>query len=206
MDRKCINIVNISGIVSEFVKFSHISESGENMVRGYIMAKRLSGRVDKVPFICSEEIGIEKYVGKNVEIRGRYASHDWRDKKGKRHLMINVMVTNIRYSNMVMDKNSFSFEGFVVSTPKRFDTLKGIACELKIAINGERYSEYVPAISWNKVAESALRLKVGDKVYVKSRLQSREFGSNRIAYEAAISTLIKREDNDEKSNFKIHAS
>ena len=49
-------------------------------------------------------------------------------------------------------------------------------CDMIIACNTtEDRTEYIPVIMWNRCAESAKNLKVGDMVNIIGRLQSREY-------------------------------
>ena len=81
-------------------------------------------------------------------------------------------------------------------------------CEICVAINGYRRSEYISCISWRDLAVKASEWKVGTKVRLKGRMQSRDYwkkqsdGSyvRKTAYE--VSVIAVEEIKDEKGNFE----
>lgn len=81
-------------------------------------------------------------------------------------------------------------------------------CEVCVAINGYKRSEYISCICWRDLAVKASEWKVGTKVRLKGRMQSRDYwkkqpdGSyvRKTAYEVSIMEM--EEIKDEKGNFE----
>ena len=74
-------------------------------------------------------------------------------------------------------ENYIYLEGFLCKPPiKRTSPLGRDICDLMIAVNRMyNKSDYIPCIAWGRNANYADNLKVGTKVYLEGRIQSREY-------------------------------
>lgn len=147
-----------------------------------IETKRRSSATDKVKCeISREDISFERlYQLKSCQIKAigkLYTEHTGGDNK---HLRIFAHLTQIEEDKNVLPNNFNTnivyLECYVVRQPVFRITPRGLAItDLFVACNHDGRSEYVPVICWNKCAESARYLTVGDKISIFGRLQSREY-------------------------------
>ena len=97
-------------------------------------------------------------------------------------------------------------DGYVCKEPiYRKTPLGREITDLLVAINRPyNKSDYIPSIVWGRNAKFAKSLKVGDRIQMWGRVQSREYEKkhedgtveNRVAYEVSIGSLEVVEEND----------
>ncbi len=149
--------------------------------RSRLISVRLSGEVDYIPIIISDEFvpDIEKQSFQNqfVEIGGVFQSDDEYDKYGKRHLRLFLYAKFIGICEEVLQNNIY-LEGHIYKPPIfRKTPLGRIITDLIVAVNvpNLRKSFYIPCIAWGRIAVNTSTLWVGDHIAIYGRIQSREY-------------------------------
>ena len=180
------NKVFISGRIGEELKYSH-SVLWEEFYETKVVVKRLSGVEDNIPLIVSSFL-IGKYSehyleGKWVEVAGTFRLHNYIGKDGRTHLSIFVFASAINIYDNECDleeanSNLIFLEGYICKpttfriTPK---TTREISDFLMAVNRTYMKSDYIPCISWGRVAKAVAKLQVGDKIRIYGRIQSRTY-------------------------------
>lgn len=195
------NLVTVGGeIVSEFL-FSH-EVFGEKFYVMYVDIIRKSGEVDRLPVTVSERLVDveESLVGFGVTVYGQYRSFNKNDGK-KSYLILSVFAEEIEFLEDVdnCDNNMISLQGTICKEPIYRTTPKGREiADLLLAVNRDYgKSDYIPCICWGRNAKFAGSLKVGTKLSLVGRVQSRKYSKwiaddeveERTAYEVSVKTL-----------------
>lgn len=150
--------------------------------------KRKSGAEDIIPIIA-DHTGL--MPGQNVIIKGIYESFN-QTEDGKRKLILKVFAKSIslntdeeKYKNQIEIYGTICKQPIIRVTPL---TGKSIA-DIMLAVNRNgRNSDYLPCIVWGQMTKIVETLKVGDKITLKGRIQSREYQKDeqtKIAYEVS---------------------
>lgn len=192
------NKVYLCGKVKTELRFSH-EVMGEGFYEFDLEVPRLSGQMDDIPVTISERI-IEKGqldVGKTVGIFGQMRSYN-KQVGEKSKLILRVFAREIGIGDED-NPNYIELEGFVCKQPIYRTTPFGREiCDLLIAVNrAYNKSDYIPAIAWGRNARYAADFKVGERILLCGRIQSRIYqktlddGSieERVAYEVSISKI-----------------
>ena len=197
------NQVVITGkIVMDFT-FSH-KICGECFYKTELQVKRLSDSVDTIPVLISEQIAdiTKSRVGEFAEIYGEFHSHNLREENHTR-LELYVFAREVKFVEVNDSKTDYTnrilLEGTICKpTVYRKTPLKKEITDLLLAVNRSfGKSDYIPCICWGSTARYAADLKVGTRVMVWGRIQSREYKKRieenetqkRIGYEVSINTL-----------------
>ena len=197
------NQVVITGkIVMDFT-FSH-KICGECFYKTELQVKRLSDSVDTIPVLISELIAdiTKRRVGDVAEIYGEFHSHNLREENHTR-LELYVFAREVKFVEVNDSKTDYTnrilLEGTICKpTVYRKTPLKKEITDLLLAVNRSfGKSDYIPCICWGSTARYAADLKVGTRVMVWGRIQSREYKKRieenetqkRIVYEVSINTL-----------------
>ncbi|MED1125229.1 single-stranded DNA-binding protein [Bacillus atrophaeus] len=166
---------------------------------------RLSENHDSLPLIVSEKLlyNNEVAVGDYITATGQVRTRNQRGSSRKKLLVFGYATEIVKITeedlHKIVDKNEVEFEGFVVKKPVFRETKTGRKItELLIASNRQHNkSDYLPSIAWGVDAVFARNFKVGEKVIVTGRFQSRQYitrDSNDnpvtgVAYEISISKV-----------------
>lgn len=178
------NKVVLIGEVVKEPEFSH-RIYGEGFYIILLGTLRRSGYEDRIRLVVSEYLlrGRSPRTGDVLEINGQIRTYN-REIIGKNKLEIVVLAKTMEYIKMVSVKkgeisyeNSVLLEGYICKSPlRRTSPLGREICDLMVAINRPyNKSDYVPTIAWGRNAMFCEMLKIGDKVAVEGRLQSREY-------------------------------
>lgn len=189
-------------IVMDFT-FSH-KICGECFYKTELQVKRLSDSVDTIPVLISEQIAdiTKSRVGEFAEIYGEFHSHNLREENHTR-LELYVFAREVKFVEVNDSKTDYTnrilLEGTICKpTVYRKTPLKKEITDLLLAVNRSfGKSDYIPCICWGSTARYAADLKVGTRVMVWGRIQSREYKKRieenetqkRIVYEVSINTL-----------------
>lgn len=187
------NKVTIAGrIVSEF---SFIKElRGKKLYRVYVEVPRLSGQMDTLPVMVTDDI-IDPDIGyPEITVTGQYHSYNLKGSDGKRHLVLTVYAKKIRIGTPCDERNDIFLDGYICKEPIYRETPLGREItDLMLAVNGSnKQSDYIPCISWGRTARVASGLTVGTRVCIRGRVQSREYmkeSNQRVAYEVSARQL-----------------
>jgi len=210
------NKVTLFGKVVSEPKFSH-EVYGEKFYEFSMEVNRLSDSVDIIPVVFSERLMpiTDIKLNINVQIIGQYRSYNNQtDGRSKLVLMVFAREVEITDEMTLNNANEIYLEGFVCKKPNYRKTPFGREIsDLLIAVNrAYNKSDYIPCIAWGRNAKYCESFKVGDRVRVYGRVQSREYEKKfengdvekRVAYEISVSKLelVKDELEDNNENNK----
>ena len=196
------NRVSVIGEIVSGFTFSH-EVFGEGFYMVDVAVNRLSEQADIIPLMISERlIDVHKdYSGSTVECIGQFRSYN-RHEGVKNRLMLSIFVREIHFIEEFTDytkTNQIFLDGYICKPPiYRKTPLGREIADILLAVNRPYgKSDYIPCICWGSTARYAADLKVGTRVMVWGRIQSREYKKRieenetqkRIAYEVSINTL-----------------
>lgn len=171
------NKVYLKGEIVSEAKYSH-EVYGEGFYEMYVMVKRLSGQADVIPVTISERL-IEKSnltIGSELCALGQFRSYN-KQVEGKSKLMLTVFVRELIEEDYCKNPNNIVLAGFICKPPiYRMTPFNREIADMLIAVNrAYNKSDYIPCIAWGRNARFVKNLKVGDKVAISGRIQSREY-------------------------------
>ena len=195
------NSVELVGTIVGEPKYNH-EVLGEKFYKGYIGVCRKSNYVDNIPFIVSSrlvDVGTLK-IGMCIRVYGEYHSYNRKVLEcEKSKLDLFVFCSEIDEVKNTHEINDILLNGYICKEPIYRETPLGRqVCDLLIAINGTYgKSQYIPCICWGRNALYSSSLKVGTKIKLKGRIQSREYNKKldeemnekRIAYEVSVCSI-----------------
>lgn len=195
------NKVFLKGEVNSSPIFSHES-FGEGFYELTLKVDRLSNNYDNIPVIVSEKllVGDNFKLGNTVAIQGQFRSYN-KLVDGKSKLILNVFVRSIIEIDDSMNPNVVELSGFICKEPIfRMTPFGREICDMLIAVNrAYNKSDYLPCIVWGRNARFARSARVGQKVEIVGRIQSREY-QKRISDEETL-TKVAYEISVNKINF-----
>lgn len=189
------NHILLRGHTTQDPVFSHESH-GKRFFRQPIAVPRLSGAVDTLNLLLTEEQACALPAGENVEVTGAVRSFNNRSGVGSK-LVITVFVQTLS-PTAEPPENQLTLSGVLCKPPIfRRTPLGREICDLMLAVP-RRYgrSDYLPCITWGATAARAAGLAVGDRVALEGRLQSRTYTKlendqqvSKVAFEVSVSSL-----------------
>lgn len=201
------NVVNLIGELDSNLEFSH-EIFGEKFYNTKIKINRLSDSYDTLPITISERLLEDADFTNNklVSVTGQLRSYN-KNIDNKNRLVLTVFVRDLKVSDEDnKDPNSIFLDGYICKAPVYRKTPLGREItDLLVAINRPyNKSDYIPSIVWGRNAKFAKSLKVGDRIQMWGRVQSREYekktedGSvlKKVAYEVSISRIKKTSENN----------
>lgn len=188
----------------------------EKFYSGVVQVMRASGKYDDIHITVSERLLMEQNYksGDTVKLVGEYRSYNEKE-DDKYHLRLTVFVKEISLYNSKYKRhaNGIYLNGFIVKEPVyRTTPLGREITDLLIAVNrGYHKSAYIPAIAWGRNAAFAKLLKVGDKVEVYGRIQSRKYVKRmpngemvtKTAYEVSVNEFNKTKEVSKSAGFVL---
>ena len=203
------NQVTVTGrVVSTFTYNHEIYGEGFYMVE--LCVERLSASSDTIPVMISERLidVSQDYRGKLLKVQGQFRSYNRHDER-KNRLVLSVFAREAELVEQMEESsraNAIYLDGYICKEPvyRRTPLGREIA-DLLLAVNRPYgKSDYIPCISWGRNARFAGNFKVGDRVAVWGRIQSREYmkkldeehTEKRVAYEVSVSKLELMAGND----------
>lgn len=200
------NQVTIIGeVVSNFTYNHEIYGEGFYMLD--LKVERLSNSFDIIPVMISERLMdvTKDYRGQFMEVQGQFRSYNRHDER-KNKLVLSVFAREVRFIDALDAElyesnktNSIYLDGYICKEPiYRKTPLGREIADLLLAVNRPYgKSDYIPCISWGRNARFAGNFKVGERLLVWGRIQSREYMKRldeenvekRIAYEVSVSKL-----------------
>lgn len=192
-------------IVSE-ATFSH-EVYGEGFYELFVKVMRLSGQADILPVTISERLiqGNDLKIGSVICALGQFRSYN-KLENGRSRLMLTVFVRELVEEAAGRNPNSIVLSGYICKQPVyRTTPFNREIADLLLAVNrAYNKSDYIPCIAWGRNARFVQNLKVGDRIALSGRIQSREY-QKRIsetdavtmtAYEVSISKLAAFDDGE----------
>lgn len=197
------NQVYLSGQIASEPEFSH-EIMGEKFYDMTVSVARLSGQNDVIPIAISDRLmeGGLFEIGNLIGLIGQFRSYN-KIVDGKSKLVLRVFVREL----CECDDNApnvIEIEGYVCKQPVyRTTPFKREIADLLIAVNrAYNKSDYIPAIAWGRNARYASMFRVGEKIHLVGRIQSRIYqkalddGSveERVAYEVSITKFEQEKE------------
>ena len=197
------NQVYLSGQIASKPEFSH-EIMGEKFYDMTVSVARLSGQNDVIPITISDRLmeGGSFEIGNLIGLIGQFRSYN-KIVDGKSKLVLRVFVREL----CECDDNApnvIEIEGYVCKQPVyRTTPFKREIADLLIAVNrAYNKSDYIPAIAWGRNARYASTFRVGEKIHLVGRIQSRIYqkalddGSveERVAYEVSITKFEQEKE------------
>ena len=186
---------------------------GEGFYETVISVPRLSEQKDLIPITISDRLlaRYEVKVGDKINIVGQFRSYNKLEGE-KSKLLLTAFVRDVLPEDEGMSPNIIEITGFICKPPiYRTTPFKREICDVLIAVNrAYNKSDYIPCIMWGRNARFVQNMKVGDKLSVVGRIQSRTYVKNlgndvleeRVAYEVSVSKIATG-DRDELSAMEI---
>ena len=195
------NKVHLMGKITSLPKLSH-EVYDERFFEINLEISRLSGSVDVIPIIVSEKL-LGEYnfaVGQDLNIVGQFRSYN-KQIDGKSKLVLTVFVREILEINATNeDTNSIELTGYICKEPIfRTTPFKREICDVLLAVNrAYNKSDYLPCIAWGRNARYVKNMKVGEKISIFGRIQSRNYekkydnglSEQKTAYEISIIKIL----------------
>lgn len=200
------NSIHLRGQICQNLQFGH-ELFGEQFYVTPLRVPRLSGAEDYLPITISERLLLNEPLtnGSTLCMEGQLRSYN-KVIEGAGRLLITAFAQRlIPCEDDDENPNRVSLTGALCKTPSFRTTPFGREiADLMLAVNRSYgKSDYIPCITWGRTARYAANLKVGDKVQLVGRFQSRAYQKqladgntlNKVAYEVSVSRLTSvRED------------
>lgn len=170
------NQITLRGTLLELPRFSH-ENHGQRFFRFFLEVPRLSGAVDQLPVIASEEIlnTIDLSGGEMLTVSGQVRSHNIRT-DGVRHLLIFV------FAGKILCEDGEPVNDCIVAGPLcrdptyRRTPLGREICDAMLAIpRAYKRADYLPCILWGRTAQEIAACQTRDRIRIVGRLQSRVY-------------------------------
>ena len=181
---------------------SHVNHGVEYFLLP-LSARRLSGAEDRLNVIAAKEqlSGLSLKEGSPLTVRGEVRTFNNRSGVGSR-LVVSVFARELSQEEGE-DENVLALSGVLCKPPAlRATPLGRTICDMILAIN-RRYgrADYLPCIAWGSLAYHCGSMKVGDRLALEGRLQSRVYTKEidgqiqeRTAFEVSVMSLADPED------------
>ncbi len=194
------NVVSVYGIVTSKPEFSH-EMYGEGFYTILLDVPRLSDTADILPITVSERLlaGQNIDIGSAIQIEGQLRSYN-KYQDGSNKLILTVFARSLKTADEeVKNPNQIYLDGFICKNPVYRTTPFGREItDMLLAVNRPyNKSDYIPCIAWGRNARYSENLKVGDRIKIWGRIQSRVYQKKlsedqivtRTAYEVSISKM-----------------
>ncbi len=182
------NRIVAAGRLEDSLSLSH-EVMNEPFYAGTLLVKRLSGAVDRLPVTIpgkllavhrmdgGEESGdVPRLSDQLMLVSGQVRSYN-KVVEGSGRLMVTLFVQSMSPTVENDTMNKVNLVGVLCKPPVYRSTPFGREiCDMMLAVNRAfGKSDYIPCIAWGRNAQYASRFRVGDRVRLSGRLQSREY-------------------------------
>ena len=193
------NSIHLRGHVCQPLQFGH-ELFGEQFFVTTLRVPRLSGAEDFLPITLSERLLIDEPIaaGSILCLDGQLRSYN-KVVEGSGRLLITAFAQRLLPEEDEENPNRVQLTGALCKAPSYRTTPFGREiADLMLAVNRSYgKSDYIPGITWGRTARYAANLKIGDKVQLVGRFQSRNYQKqlpdgtilNKVAYEVSVSRL-----------------
>ncbi len=205
-------------LVGEIVDFpeNQFEVEGETFYEGKIAVHRLSENVDILPFTISDKL-IKAYdlhleKGTQMALGGEFRSYN-KPVGNRSKLILTFFIKEILDLSKLEDDNTneLNLTGYICKDPVfRTTPFNRQICDVLIAVNRPNFnkSDYIPCIMWGRNAKLIQNQKVGTKISMTGRIQSRLYRKEisegvfeeRTAYEVSCQKLRIEENANYNSN------
>ena len=194
------NEVLLEGVALETPSLSHENHS-TRFYRFPLQVPRLSGQVDILPVLLPEPMLAQVTVGADLRVQGQLRSFNNRSGVGSR-LVLTVYSQRLA-PGLDEPCNQILLSGTLCKPPVfRRTPLGRSICDLMLAAP-RKYgrADYLPCIAWGSLAYRCAAMKVGDRLALEGRLQSRVYTKEvdgqlqeRTAFEVSVMSLSDPEE------------
>ena len=193
------NSIHLRGHVCQPLQFGH-ELFGEQFFVTTLRVPRLSGAEDFLPITLSERLLIDEPIaaGSILCLDGQLRSYN-KVVEGCGSLLITAFAQRLLPEEDEENPNRVQLTGALCKAPSYRTTPFGREiADLMLAVNRSYgKSDYIPCITWGRTARYAANLKIGDKVQLVGRFQSRNYQKqlpdgtilHKVAYEVSVSRL-----------------
>lgn len=190
------NMVYVAGEIYSMPEYSH-EVYGEEFYEFILRVDRLSDSYDLIPITISSRLIDDFKIGKKIGVEGQFRSYN-KQEDSKSKLMLTVFVRNITEYKENSNPNYIEVVGYICKEPiYRTTPFNREICDILIAVNRSyNKSDYLPLIAWGRNARYSKNFKVGDKIKIVGRIQSREYvkkvneeNITKIAYEISLNKI-----------------
>ena len=193
------NSIHLRGHVCQPLHFGH-ELFVEQFFVTTLRVPRLSGAEDFLPITLSERLLIDEPIaaGSILCLDGQLRSYN-KVVEGSGRLLITAFAQRLLPEEDEENPNRVQLTGALCKAPSYRTTPFGREiADLMLAVNRSYgKSDYIPCITWGRTARYAANLKIGDKVQLVGRFQSRNYQKqlpdgtilNKVAYEVSVSRL-----------------
>lgn len=193
------NSIHLRGHVCQPLQFGH-ELFGEQFFVTTLRVPRLSGAEDFLPITLSERLLIDEPIaaGSVLCLDGQLRSYN-KVVEGSGRLLITAFAQRLLPAEDDENPNRVQLTGALCKAPSYRTTPFGREiADLMLAVNRSYgKSDYIPCITWGRTARYAANLKIGDKIQLVGRFQSRNYQKqlpdgiilNKVAYEVSVSRL-----------------
>jgi len=166
-----------AGRLERRLELSH-EVMNEPFYSGTLLVKRLSGAVDRLPLTLPGKLLTEELDSPEplLLLQGQVRSYN-KVIDGAGRLMVTLFAQHVTIGAENDTLNRVELTGALCKPPVYRSTPFGREiCDLMLAVNRAfGKSDYIPCIAWGRNAQFASRFKVGDRLHITGRLQSREY-------------------------------
>ena len=194
------NVIHLKGQIMQNLEFGH-ELFGEQFYVTTLRVPRLSGAEDFLPITLSERLLIDRPLcaGSPLCLEGQLRSYN-KVIEGSGRLLITAFAQRlINCDEDNENPNRVQLTGALCKPPSYRTTPFGREiADLMLAVNRSYgKSDYIPCITWGRTARYAANLKIGDRVQLVGRFQSRAYQKqmpdgttlSKVAYEVSVSRL-----------------
>ncbi|SHK13448.1 Single-stranded DNA-binding protein [Paramaledivibacter caminithermalis DSM 15212] len=207
------NSAIVIGIPCSDLEFSH-EVYGEGFYVFKLRIPRLSNYEDVLPITISERLisNLNFQNQKVFKVEGQLRSYN-KVVNGSNRLILTIFARDISEEdkNNITNPNQIFLDGYICKQPIYRTTPFGREItDMLIAVNRPyRKSDYIPCIAWGRNARYSQNMKIGDRIKIWGRIQSREYQKRineekilkKIAYEVSISKMkVIPEENNRLEN------
>lgn len=196
MEQITVNHITLTGALASAPEYSH-SNHGRRFYSFYLEVSRLSGVIDRLQILASEELLASTCVteGEALTVEGQIRSFNNRAPHGRK-LIISVLAETIAVTDGP-HANQVILQGVICKEPVfRRTPLGREICDVMLAVNRPYHrADYLPCILWGRCAQEVSVYPVGTVLSITGRLQSREYlkvidgaAEQRTAYEISAVT------------------
>ena len=209
------NSIHLRGQIMQNLEFGH-ELFGEQFYVTTLRVPRLSGAEDFLPITLSERLLIDEPItaGSTLCLEGQLRSYN-KVIEGSGRLLITAFAQRlINCDEDTENPNRVQLTGALCKAPSYRTTPFGREiADLMLAVNRSYgKSDYIPCIAWGRTARYASNLKIGDKVQLVGRFQSRAYQKqmpdgtilNKVAYEVSISRLSALKEELQQEFHPVH--
>jgi len=204
MIEETCNSLHLSGVLTSAPSYGH-EVFGEKFYYATLSVPRLSGAEDLLPITLSERLteGMELVPGTPLALEGQLRSYN-KVIEGAGRLLITGFAQRLLPLDDAENPNQVHLTGALCKLPSYRTTPFGREiADLMLAVNrAYGKSDYIPCITWGRTARFASHLKVGDRVQLMGRFQSRAYQKqladgtvlSKMAYEVSVGRLTLAQD------------